>query len=305
MNSHLDLTREDRLHRKLNRIYYEVKKPALAWEDIGGLAGPKQRAREMISLPLGKARLMKTHRLTRPAGVLIWGPLGTGITMLAEAAARDAGAGYVYVSGQEMLGKPKALEQAFHDAEHEAPCVLFISDIDWLAPRAGADYQWGPGNLRGKPPTFADRELTETLIHQIDRIEGKEGIMLVGSAYRVDVVDQAVIKEKRRFNHKIFVPPPGEEDRKGILSIYLARIPTLQGPVDVTALAAATAGFVGWDIENLCKRAVLLAVERDSPAVGMDDLLAAARGIEPWLTPDMTEKYLELHRNDCPHHYSF
>jgi SpoVK/Ycf46/Vps4 family AAA+-type ATPase len=68
---------------------------------------------------------------------------------------------------------------------------------------------------------------------------------------------------------------------------------------------AATAGFVGWDIENLCKRAVLQAVERDSPTVGMDDLLAAAKDIEPWLTPDMVEGYLDIYRNDCPHHYSF
>jgi transitional endoplasmic reticulum ATPase len=293
------------LHRKLNRIYYEVKKPKMTWDSIGGLAGPKQRAREMISLPLRKREMMKVHQLTRPAGVLIWGPLGVGITMLAEAAANDAGVGYVYVSGQEMLGKPEALAQAFHDAEHEAPCVLYISDIDWLAPRAGAGYEWAKGNLRGKPPTFADRELTETLIREIDRIQDNPDVMLAGSAYRVDVVDQAVIKEKRRFNHKIFVPPPTEEDRAGILRIYLDRIPTLAKPVDMDALVRATAGFVGWDIENLCKRAVLQAVERDSPTVGMPDLLAAAKDIEPWLTPDMVEGYLDIYRNDCPHHYSF
>jgi len=283
------------LHRKLNRIYYEVKSPTLAWDSIGGLAGPKKRAREM----------MEAHRLARPAGVLIWGPLGVGITMLAEAAAHDAGAGYVYVSGQEMLGKPEALRQAFHDAEHEAPCVLYISDLDWLAPRPGANYEWGPGNLRGKPPTFADPGLTETLIREIDRIQGNPDILLAGSAYRVDVVDQAVIKEKRRFNHKIFVPPPSAEDRAGILEIYLDRIPTLDRPVDMDSLVSATAGFVGWDIENLCKRGVLLAIERDSHTVGMDDLLAAARDIEPWLTPDMVEGYLAIYRNDCPHHYSF
>lgn len=293
------------MHRKLNRIYYEVKEPALSWDDIGGLDQCKKIVREMISLPLKKMDLLKKHRLTIPAGVLIWGPLGVGITMLAEAAAMDAGASYVYISGQEMLGKPRELERAFEDARHEAPCVLYISDADWLAPRAGADYQWGEGNFRGKPPTFADRELTEVFIHQIDHIQEREDIMLVGSAYRVDVVDQAIIKEKKRFNRKVFVPPPSQEDREGMLKIYVDRIPTLEGPLDLAELARLTEGFVGWDIENLCKRAVLNAVERDSGEVAMADFLAAVDQIEPWLTPDMTEKYFEISRDDCPHHYSF
>ena len=293
------------MHRKLNRIYYEVKQPTLTWDDIGGLDGPKEIVREMVSLPLKKRELLKGHQLTIPAGVLIWGPLGVGITMLAEAAATDAGVSYVYISGQEMLGKPKELEQAFHDAEHEAPCVLYISDTEWLAPRAGSDYEWGPGNFRGKPPTFADRELTEVFIRQIDRIQERDDVMLVGSAYRVDVVDQAIIKEKRRFNRKVFVGPPSARDREGMLRIYVEKIPTLNGPVDLTRLAELTEGFVGWDIENLCKRAVLNAVDRDSERVEMADFVAAVDKVVPWLSPDMTEKYLEVYRDDCPHHYSF
>ncbi len=293
------------MHRKLNHIYYEVKKPTLTWDDIGGLDGPKRIVKEMVSLPLKKRELLRQHDLTIPAGVLIWGPLGVGITMLAEAAATDAGASYVYISGQEMLGKPKELKQAFHDAEHEAPCVLYISDTEWLAPRAGSDYQWGSGNYRGMPPTFADRELTEVFIREIDRIQDRDDIMLVGSAYRVDVVDQAIIKEKRRFNRKVFVAPPSEADREAMLRIYVQRIPTLNGPVDLTELSRLTEGFVGWDIENLSKRAVLNAVDRDSEKVQMEDFVRASEQVEPWLTPDMIEGYFRIYRDDCPHHYSF
>lgn len=293
------------MHRKLNRIYYEVKKPALTWDDIGGLEGPKKIVREMVSLPLLKGDLLAEHNLTLPSGVIIWGPLGVGITMLAEAAASDAGVSYVYISGQEMLGKPDQMEEAFKDAELEAPCVLYISDTEWLAPRAGCDYEWGPGNFRGKPPTFADRELTEAFIRLIDSIEHRSDIMLVGSAYRVDTVDQAIIKEKRRFNRKVFVGPPSVADREGMLKIYLARIPTLGGSVDAADLAARTEGFVGWDIENLCKRAVLNAVERDSARVEMEDFLAGVHQVEPWLTPDMIRKYNEIFNDDCPHHYAF
>jgi len=293
------------VHRKLNRIYYEVKTPELTWDDIGGLAEPKRIVKEMVSLPLKKRELLKKHDLTLPAGVLLWGPLGVGITMLAEAAANDAGVSYVYISGQEMLGKPEELKQAFHDAEHEAPCVLYISDTEWLAPRAGSEYKWSDGNLRGKPPTFADKELTEVFIRLIDSIEDREDIMLMGSAYRIDVVDQAVIKEKRRFNRKVFVAPPSAGDREGMLRIYIERMPTLGGNIDIKKLAELTEGFVGWDVENLCKRAVLNAVERDSESVEMDDFVASVDQVVPWLTPDMTEKYWEIFREDCPHHYAF
>jgi len=293
------------LHRKLNRIYYEVRDPTLTWDDIGGLNGPKQHVREMVSLPLKKRDQLARHRLTIPSGVLIWGPLGVGITMLAEAAATDAGVAYVYVSGQEMLGKPRELENAFRDARDEAPCVLYISDTEWLAPRAGSDYEWGPGNFRGKPPTFADRELTDTFVREIDGIRGREDIMLVGSAYRVDVVDQAIIKEKYRFNRKVFVAPTDAKDREGMLRIYVGKIPTLGEGIDISRLAAITEGFVGWDIENLCKRAVLNAVQRDSERVDMEDFTSAAGQVEPWITGDMRDKYWEIYRSDCPHHYAF
>jgi len=293
------------MHRKLNRIYYEVKEPEVTWDDIGGLDEVKKNVQEMISLPLKKGEIMEKHGLTIPAGVLIWGPLGIGITMLAEAAATDAGVSYVYISGQEMLGKPEQIKNAFHDARHEAPCVLYISDTEWLAPRAGSDYSWGDGNMRGVPPTFADKELTEVFIREIDAIQDRKDIMLVGSAYRIDVVDQAIIKEKKRFNRKIFVPPTSTADRVGMLRIYVDRIPTLDGKLNLEELAAMTEGFVGWDIENLCKRAVLKAVDRNSDRVQREDFVQSVAEVEPWILPDMAQKYQEIYRNDCPHHYAF
>jgi len=293
------------MHRKLEKIFYEVRAPVLTWEDVGGFADVKQTLKEMVCLPLQKPETRARLGLERPAGVMLWGPLGVGITMLAEAAATEAGASFVYVSGQEMLGKPAEVREAFHDAEHEAPCVLFVSDCEWLAPRAGCSYEWGPGNLRGIPPTFADPELTKVFIQEVDRIQHVPGVMLVGSCYRIDTVDQAVIKEKKRFNRKVFVPPPREEDRRGILDIYLARIPRLGTDVDPADLARRTEGYVGWDIESLCKRATLEALKADRDVVTGADFTAALGQVTPWLTPDMTEKYLEIHRNDCPHHYAF
>ncbi len=293
------------MHRTLDRVFYEVREPRLSWSDVGGYPDVKQTLEEMVSLPLRHPDRLERLGLVPPAGVMLWGPLGVGITMLAEAAARAAGASFVYVSGQEMLGRPDEIHRAFEDAVHEAPCVLFVSDCEWLAPRAGCSYEWGPGNLRGIPPTFADPGLTRRFIQEVDAIQGTPGVALVGSCYRIDTVDQALIKEKRRFNRKVFVPPPRAADRREMLDIYLARIPRLSPGVDPDDLARRTEGYVGWDIESLCKRAALEAAKASRDEVGPEDFEAAMERITPWLTPDMASKYWEIFRNDCPHHYAF
>lgn len=293
------------MHKRLEKIFYEVRTPTLSWDEIGGFAEVKETVKEMVSLPLKKAELMEKLGLSRPAGVMLWGPLGVGITMLAEAAAKEAGASFVYVSGQEMLGKPDQISDAFKDAVHEAPAVLFVSDTEWLCPRAGCSYEWGPGNFRGIPPTFADRELSELFIREIDEIQKHPDVMLVGSCYRIDTVDQAIIKEKRRFNRKIFVHPPRAVDREGMLKIYMDRMPSIDPAVTAKELSMKTEGYVGWDAESLVKRAALNALKADRDTITMEDFEAALLKVTPWLTRDMTEKYHEIDKNDCPHHYAF
>ena len=295
------------MHRTLEHVFYEVRRPRLAWTDIGGLAGPKAKMKEMVCLPLTRGEELLRMGVTLPAGVMLWGPLGQGITMLAEAAATEAGATFVYVSGQEMLGKAEKMEEAFRIAVREAPSVFFISDIDWLCPRDGASYGWTAGeggNLRGKPPAFADAVFLERFLSLLDSLLPVRQVRLVGSCYRIDVVDQAAIKEKRRFNRKIFVPPPSAKDREEILSIYAGRMP-LAEDVLLGEIAAGAEGHTGWDIENLCRKAAVLAVEEGSARVGMRHFLSALREITPWLTPDMVEGYHRIRREDCPHHYSF
>lgn len=296
------------MHKILSHIYYEVRKPQMTWDMVGGFQDIKDILKEMVCLPLTKGKELAEMNVEIPTGTMIWGPLGVGITMLAEAAATEAGVGYVYISGQEMLGKPEALRNAFHEAIHEAPCVLFISDTEWLCPRAGADYEWEPGNFRGIPPTFADKELSEVFIQEIDALHGVRDVALVGSCYRVDTVDQAIIKEHRRFNRKVFMHPPTIKDREGILRIYFDRMKLYEkvnGAVTIEGLAGLTEGYVGWDIESLCKRAALTAVKRGDKIIGMEHFEAALKEIDPWLTPGMTKKYYDLREKDCPHHYAF
>ncbi len=297
------------MHRKLENVYYEVREPRICWDDIGGLAGPKAKMKEMVCLPLTCGDRLARMGVSLPAGVMLWGPLGLGITMLAEAAAKEAGAAFVYVSGQEMLGKMDRMEEAFRMAAREAPSVFFISDIDWLCPREGASYDWPDaagrnGNVRGKPPTFASPAFTGRLLALLDTLLPLPGVRLVGSCYRIDVVDQAAIKEKKRFNRKIFVPPPTEADRREILAIYTRTMP-LADDADLDAVARDAVGCTGWDIENLCRKAAILAVGEGCDRVGIRHFREAAGAITPWLTPEMIEGYHRIYKDDCPHHYSF
>ncbi len=292
-------------------MFYEVREPRLSWDDIGGLSGPKAKMKEMVCLPLTRGEELSGMGVTLPSGVILWGPLGLGITMLAEAAAKEACASFIYVSGQEMLGKRERMEEAFETALREAPSVFFISDIDWLAPRAGASYEWrngagsrDAGNIRGKPPAFADLSFTESFLGMLDALLPARDVRLVGSCYRIDVVDQAAIKEKKRFNRKIFVPPPSSGDRLEILSIYAGRMP-LAGDVDLAEVAFGADGCTGWDLENLCRKAAVLAVEEGNQSVEQRHFLSALGAITPWLTPDMVEGYHRIYREDCPHHYAF
>ena len=293
------------MHKKLRNIFYEARDPVLGWDDIGGYADVKETLKEMVCLPLKKPELILQHNLGLPAGVMMWGPLGTGITMLAEACAREAGVSFVYISGQEMLGKHQELVEAFDTAIHEAPCVLFISDCEWLCPRPGCDYEWSPGNLRAVPPTFADKELSRLFIEQVDRINQVPGVALLGSCYRIDTVDQALIKEKKRFNRKVFVHPPRAVDRRGMLDIYMDKMPNLEPGIDRQELAEASEGYVGWDIESLTKRATVNAIKEDQTVVTMAHFRKALKEVRPFLTADMTAKYWQIRDTDCPHHYEF
>jgi transitional endoplasmic reticulum ATPase len=295
------------MHRKLERVYYEIRTPRTTFADIGGFSAAKAALRQMVCLPLQRPGDLKSMNLVPPAGVFVWGPLGNGLAMLPEACATEAGVTYVYVSGREILGKPDAVAETFREAEREAPAVLYISDVDWLAPQAGASYAWGPeGSERGKPPAFADRAMTDAFLRELDRLQREAAgrVAIVGSAYRIDVVDQALIKDKSRFNRKVFLPPPDEAARLEVLGIYAGRTPN-DGRLDLAAIAAATEGYVGWDLENVVKKAGLRAVEAGRTAISQEDLVAAVPLVRAWLTPEMTAGYRRIFEADCPHHYNF
>lgn len=292
------------MHRRLANVFYEVRSPRIGWEDIGGLEDVKSLLREMVCLPFSNRAPLERMGVAPPSGVMLWGPLGNGITMLAEACAREVEAAFFHVSGREMLGRPGDLGEAFHLALDEAPCILYVTDVDWLAPRAGADYRWGDGSERGKPPTFAEPSLTRRFVELLDLAQGCGNVVLLGSCYRIDVVEQAVLRDKDRFNRKVYVHPPTASDRLEMLRLFTARLPSEPG-LPLEEWAVRTTGFVGWDVENLCRKAALAAVAAGRERISAADLEAAFPQIRAWLTPAMAEGYLRLYEGDCPHHYAF
>jgi transitional endoplasmic reticulum ATPase len=292
------------MHRRLEKVFYEIRAPRLSWSDIGGLDDVKATLRQMVCLPITRRAELAGMGVEPPAGVMLWGPLGNGITMLAEACANEAGVTYAVLSGREMLGRVEAIEEAVDAAVEAAPCLLYMTDVDWLAPRAGADYRWSDGTERGKPPTFADPELTLRFVELIDRVQDAPGVTLLGSCYRIDVVDQAVLRDKDRFNRKVYVHPPTLEDRRAMLALFSGRF-KLDPSVDLDAWAARTYGCVGWDVENLCRKAALAAVEAGRTSVVDGDLEKALAQTRIWLTPVMDEGYRVAYEADCPHHYAF
>jgi ATP-dependent 26S proteasome regulatory subunit len=138
----------------------------------------------------------------------------------------------------------------------------------------------------------------------IDLVQGRPEIALLGSCYRIDVVDQAVLRDKSRFNRKVFVHPPREEDRLDMLRLFASRFPMEEG-VDLGNWSRKTAGFVGWDVENFCKKAALEAVAGGRERIAEKDLKSALGKVRAWLMPGMEDAYYKLFKDDCPHHYAF
>ena len=304
------------MHNRLARgVYYENREPVLTWNDIAGYPEIKEKVKQLVSLPLTHRNELEKQGIQLPTGVMLWGPLGVGIKMMAEAAASEAKVKLVYVSGREILGKPKELREAFKTARLNNPCALFVSDTEWIAPQPQSDYSWiplspqggGPDwRLRGKPASLADREMTTIFLEELDNISGLRNISLVGSCYRIDTVDQCLFKEKSRFNRKIFVPPPSSIDRGYMLNFFVNKI-NLSGKndLDLENIILGTEGFTGWDMENLCKDAVIQAVQNKSEEIKPEYFTNALARIKPWLTKEMTKKYFELYEQDCPHYYHF
>jgi len=229
-----------------------LESPDVKWEDIGGLEEPKQELMESVEWPLKYASLFRHMGATPPKGLLLYGPPGTGKTLLAKAVATESEANFISVKGPEFLSKwvgesEKAVRETFRKARQAAPCVIFLDEIDAIAP------------LRG---TSSDSGVTERVISQIltemDGLEALHNVVVIAATNRPDIMDPALLRPGR-FDRMVYVPPPDLQARKSILRIHTKDKP-LDGDVDLDELAKRMDKYTGAEISAVCNEAVMLAI---------------------------------------------
>ncbi|MBI2908239.1 MAG: CDC48 family AAA ATPase [Chloroflexi bacterium] len=235
----------------VREVYTQVAD--VKWDDVGGLEEVKERLKETIEWPLKHARLFEYAKATPAKGVLLYGPSGTGKTLLAKAVANESGTNFISIKGPALLSKwvgesEKAVRDVFHKARMSAPCILFFDEIDALATtRGGSSTDSGVGE-----------RVVSQILTEMDGIEELKGVVVLAATNRLDMVDPALLSPGR-FEVVIELPLPDRDTRMGIFKIHTAGRP-LAKDADLETLADLTDGLSGGDIASICRRAVMLAI---------------------------------------------
>lgn len=233
-----------------------IEKPNVKWEDIGALEEPKQELKEAVEWPLKYGKVFEHMSARPPKGILLYGPPGTGKTMLAKAVATESEANFIAVKGPEFLNKwvgesEKAVRETFRKARQAAPCVIFMDEIDSIAPERGK----GNGGDDGVTERVISQMLTE-----MDGLESLNNVVVIAATNRPDIMDPALLRPGR-FDKSIFIGPPDKDSRRSIFGIHTRGKP-LADDVDLEKLADETEGCTGADISTICNEAVMNAVRR-------------------------------------------
>ena len=231
-----------------------IEKPNVKWEDIGALEEAKQELKEAVEWPLKFGKVFDHMNAKPPKGILLYGPPGTGKTLLAKAVATESEANFIAVKGPEFLNKwvgesEKAVRETFRKARQASPCVIFMDEIDSIAPERG---------------TGGDSNVTERVISQMltemDGLESLNNVVVIAATNRPDIMDPALLRPGR-FDKSIYIGPPDKESRKSIFGIHTGKRPMAED-VDLDDLAEKTEGCTGADIAAICNEAVMNAVRR-------------------------------------------
>jgi transitional endoplasmic reticulum ATPase len=270
----------------LREVLIEV--PNVTYDDVGGLEGVKQELIETVEWPLKHKDAFVRLGVTPPKGVLLYGPPGTGKTMLAKAVAHESEANFILVKGPELLSKwvgesEKAVRKIFEKARQTSPTIIFFDEIDSIAPRRGMG---------------SDSNVTERVVNQLltemDGVQELNDIVIIAATNRPDILDTALLRPGR-FDRIILVPVPDKKSRKQIFQVHTHGMP-LAKDVDVEELVDRTEGYVGADIEAVCREAAILSLREDikSKDVGMKFFNLALEKVKPSVTKDIEQSYKEL-----------
>jgi len=241
---------------------FEKTGGGITYEDIGGLQNEIQRVREMVELPMKHPQIFKKLGIEPPQGVLLHGPPGTGKTLLAKAVANETSASFFSIAGPEIISKyygesEQQLREIFDDASEEAPAIIFIDELDSIAPKRE--------DVTGE----VERRVVAQLLTMMDGLESRGQVIVIAATNRVDSVDPA-LRRPGRFDREIEIGVPDETGREEILQIHTRGMP-LSDDVTLSRLAEETHGFVGADIESLTKEAAMKALRRYLPEIDLDE----------------------------------
>ncbi|MCK4669620.1 MAG: CDC48 family AAA ATPase [Nanoarchaeota archaeon] len=269
----------------LREVLIEI--PDVSWDDIGGLDHVKQELKEAVEWPLKFSESFRRLGIKPPKGVLIYGAPGTGKTLLAKAVAHESEANFILVKGPSMLSKwvgesEKGVRKIFDKARQSAPCIIFFDEIDSIAPKRGQS---------------SDSQVTErvvnTLLTEMDGLEELHDIVIIAATNRPDILDTALLRPGR-FDRIIMADVPDLETRENIFAVHTKSMPLKV--VDIKELAKNTEGYVGADIEAVCREAAMLALREDIKAtkVTKKHFEEAIQKVNPSATKDIQAAYSKM-----------
>ncbi len=265
-----------------------VEMPKVSWKDVGGLSDVKQNLRESVEWPLSQPEVFKRLGIDAPRGILLYGPPGTGKTLLAKAVANESDSNFISIKGPEVMSKwvgesEKAVRELFKKAKQVAPSIVFLDELDAIAPRRGA---------------YAGSHVTESVVNQlltsIDGMESMEGVVIIGATNRPDIIDPSLLRPGR-FDRLIMTPSPDLSAREEIFKIHAKDMP-LSSDVSLKDLSKKTDGFSGADIEALCREAAMIALRSDIKVkkVTKKHFMRALQEIRPSLTDELVKYYKKV-----------
>ncbi|SHH35426.1 CDC48 family AAA ATPase [Halobaculum gomorrense] len=283
----------------LREVFVEV--PDVTWDDVGGLEGTKDRLRETIQWPLDYPEVFEAMDMESAKGVLMYGPPGTGKTLLAKAVANESESNFISVKGPELLNKfvgesEKGVREVFSKARENAPTIIFFDEIDAIATERG----------RNSGDSGVSERVVSQLLTELDGLETLEDVVVIATTNRPDLIDSALLRPGRLDRH-VHVPVPDEGGRRRIFEVHTQHKP-LADDVDLDTLARRTDGYVGADIEAVCREASMNASREFIQSVSpeeVDDSVGNVRvtmahfeqaldEVNPSVTAETKERYEEI-----------
>ena len=258
----------------------DEKIPEITYEDIGGLTEEIRKIRELVEIPLKHPEIFERLGIEPPRGILLHGPPGTGKTLLAKAVANESEANFILLNGPEIMSKfygesEKKIRDIFEEAEKTAPAIIFIDEIDAIAPKRE--------DVQGE----VERRVVSQLLTMMDGLKARGKVVVIGATNRVNALDSA-LRRPGRFDREIEISVPGKEGRLSILKIHTRNMP-MEKKVNLDEIASVTHGFVGADLEALTKESAMAVLRKLLPQMKLDG--------EEKIPQDILEKLIVKHED--------